>query len=305
MSNTETNFTDVSTDIIRHAGFVKQLDSIKELLSLSAQLGAHILGLEAPKDVGITTMLNDFCGGYPRKVEEIKTIVPILFVTTPTPIDIPMMGREMLRCLGDHQADDYQDIGIINRKLIQYVGTDCDTMLVILDDFHHLLEPGTMDMYFSVGNWIKYLAESTKTPFVLTGREGTLSKMLKTNPELMGIFDVEKFEPFAWDPHRRETIQEFGDFLGKMEEIVGLDLPWRHDTDVDLLYRMYYATDGTAGAVKRLMTIAANKAREKGADRIEMEILRHVFQGQNRKGLKAHNPFDKNWGDRFSPPRNA
>ncbi len=122
MNSTAIGLTDNPTDIIRHRRFVELQRSILDLLELSTQLGeAQILGVDGAKGVGVTTLIKDFCTNYPRAVE-VSPSAPLL-VTTPMPVNILALGREILRCYDDPLADDYSDMGVVNRKLIQYVGS--------------------------------------------------------------------------------------------------------------------------------------------------------------------------------------
>ena len=67
------------------------------------------------------------------------------------------------------------------------------------------------------------------------------SEITRHEPELdcACLFAVLKsLTSFQWDLANPDTIQEFADFIRATEEVVGLPLPWRLDSDVNLLYRL-------------------------------------------------------------------
>jgi hypothetical protein len=213
------------------------------------------------------------------------------------------MSTEMLISINDPLAEK-GDQGSKNRRLIYFIRDNPDITLVIIDEFQHLIEVGTKKVLYYVSDWLKYLIKATKKPFLVVGLEGKIKEIMAENPQLDDLFEVEPFNPFSFDNAKPETIQEFGAFLVDMEKLIGLELPWRSDEDYDLVYRIYYATNGTIRSIKKFLFMAAKKANEKNADRLEMEILCEVFQKQIEKGLKKkHNPFDSKWGDWFTPPQ--
>ena len=114
----------------------------------------------------------------------------------------------------------------------------------------------------------------------------------------------EELTRFRWDLADPATIQEFADFIRATEEVVGLALPWQSDSDADLLYRLYYATDGVIANIMNLMRGAGRLARKRGAHKLELDVLAAVFDKRLAKHLgKTVNPFRVSSEKPFSPPQ--
>ena len=85
---------------------------------------------------------------------------------------------------------------------------------------------------------------------------------------------------------------------------MGLALPWQSNSDADLLYRLYYATDGVIANIMNLMRGAGRLARKRGADRLELAVLAAVFDKRLAKHLgKSVNPFRVPPETPFAPPQ--
>lgn len=149
------------------------------------------------------------------------------------------------------------------------------------------------------------LIKETGVPFLVIGIEGKVEIILEANSQLSRLFAVrEELTRFEWNLANPDTIQEFANFIRATEEVVGLALPWQSASDADLLYRLYYATDGVIANIMNLMRGAGRLARKQGIKRLEMHVLAAVFDKRLAKHLgKTINPFCIPPETPFAPPQ--
>ena len=101
----------------------------------------------------------------------------------------------------------------MNFRLIRLM-QDCQVELVILDDFHHLIDQETNRIMEQVSDWLKVLIKETGIPFLVVGIEGKVERILETNAQLSRLFAVrQRLAPFACDPQDEASLEEFARFV--------------------------------------------------------------------------------------------
>ena len=294
-----------SKTLIRYPRFQALHNKIVESHEMSKLLGTpQCLAIEGQAGVGKTELIKTYARNFPRKIVGDKTRIPVLLVTAPKPVTIKMMSTTMLRSLGDPNAAK-GDQESKNMRLKNYIGKDCETELVIIDEFQHLLQSGTDKVLAKVTDWLKYLIKETGTPFLVVGMEGKTELILRSNPQLDRLFDdVELLKPFQFDINKPGTVKEFATTINQLSKVIGRELPWRSKEDSDFAYRMHYATNGIFAYIEKLMYRAVVIATENKSDKIEMKFLEDAFEQKvKRKLRKEHNPFEEKWKAGFKPPR--
>ena len=95
-------------------------------------------------------------------------------------------------------------MGSLNSRLIKLLKA-CQVELVILDDFHHLIDTETDRVLAKVSDWLKVLIKETGIPFLVVGMEGKVERILRANAQLSRLFAArETLLPFAWQPEATE-----------------------------------------------------------------------------------------------------
>lgn len=178
----------------------------------------------------------------------------------------------------------------MNARLIKLL-IACQVTLVILDDFHHLIDTDTNRVLVTVSEWLKVLIKETGIPFLVVGLVGEVERVLQANPQLSRLFAV------------RETLQPlppdatFARFVDYAEQLVGGAIvgAWSR---AELLARLHYATDGVVANLMNLLRMAA-LLREPGGAPIDQAALSWAFQQRLAKHLRGKiNPFE---GDVAAP----
>ena len=190
----------------------------------------------------------------------------------------------------------------MNSRLIQYIRL-CKVQLVILDDFHHLIDKETNRVLETVSDWLKVLIKETNVPFLVVGIEGRVEQILRANSQLSRLFAVrERLEPFQWNPTDETTIKEFASFIKYVEKGVGISLSDELPR-AELLHRLHYATDGVVGNVMNLIRFAALLAQEQEVETLTLSILSQAFAKRLHKHLaQKANPFATVGSQHFVAP---
>jgi len=275
-----------SAPIIRYPRFNELHRDIQMCRELSKIAGEpHCMALEGRPGTGKSTVMTSYTKAFPRYETATGTKIPIFYLETPSPVTVKGMAARMLEALGDPAAH-RGTLWSMNSRLVYFLKEACGVQLVILDDFHHLIDRETNRILDTVSDWLKVLIKETNVPFLVVGVEGKVDQILKSNEQLSRLFAVrEKLRPFPWDPTDEDKVKDFAAFIKYAEQGVGVsfseELPRR-----ELLYRLHYATDGVVGNVMNLLHMAAFQSGKQPSAALTLVALEQAFT----KRLHDHVP---------------
>lgn len=259
------------------------------------------MALEGMTRTGKTTLIRRFASAFPRRETFDGTTIPVFYLETPSPATVKIMASAMLEQLGDPAAH-MGTIGSLNSRLIHLLKA-CQVELVIMDDFHHLIDTETDRVLAKVSDWLKVLIKETGIPFLVVGIEGKVERILQANAQLSRLFAArETLMPFAWLPEQQATIQSLHIFVSTVEKSVGKPLT-QAIPRTELLFRLYYSTHGVVGNMMNLLRYAVMLAEERSMPALELDILAAAFEKRMAKHLSGkHNPFLVPADERFLAP---
>src|SRR5260221_12649495 len=108
----------------------------------------------------------------------------------------------------------------------------------------------------TVSDWLKALIKEAEVPFLVVGVEGQVEKILKANAQLSRLFAVrETLNPLTWSAQKKGSINEFAHFIEYAEKAIQLPLT-KQIRRVELLYRLYYVTNGVVANIMNLLRAA-------------------------------------------------
>jgi hypothetical protein len=164
--------------------------------------------------------------------------------------------------------------------------------LVILDDFHHLIDRETNRVLEQVSDWLKVLIKETGIPFLVVGIDGKVERILEANAQLSRLFAVRQtLAPFRCDPTDAASVEEFARFVQYAEQAIAIPLPPTLPR-LELLHRLHYATLGVVGNLMNLLRYAAWLTRQQQQAAITLPILAAAFDKRLAKHVKQPaNPF--------------
>jgi len=276
--------------LIRYPRFNQLLKNIQLCRDMSKTAGEpQCIILEGCPGAGKSTLVKSYAAACSRHETPSGTKVPVFYVETPSPATVKGMAARLLQALGDPAAS-YGTLWSMNARLVHFIQT-CEVQMIILDDFHHLIDTETNRVLGKVSDWLKVLIKEAQIPFLVVGVEGTARRILDANAQLSRLFAIrETLHPFRWDSGQPETIQEFMMFVTFAEQLIGVQLT----TDLpreELLYRMYYATEGVVGNVMNLLRYAVALAPQQEAETLTLEVLTAAFNMRLAEHVHKRSPF--------------
>ncbi len=297
-----TSLTRANAALVRYSRFNELHEDIRLCQAMSRRAGEpQCMALEGLAGAGKSTLVKSYAEAFTRYETVSGTKIPIFYIETPAPVTVKGMAARMLEELGDPAAHK-GPLWSMNSRLIQYIRL-CKVQLVILDDFHHLIDKETNRVLETVSDWLKVLIKETNVPFLVVGIEGRVEQILRANSQLSRLFAVrERLEPFQWNPTNVTTIKEFASFIQYVEKGVGTSLSDELPR-AELLHRLHYATDGVVGNVMNLIRFAALLAQERGIETLTLLILSQAFAKRLHKHLaQKANPFATVGNQHFVAP---
>ena len=302
--NSETRFVlaRANSALIRYPRFKALHRDIRECQELSQISNEpQCMSLEGVTGAGKSTLMRDYVSLFPRTEDAEGTCIPIFYVETPSPVTVKGMASTMLAYLGDPAAH-CGTVWSMNFRLIHLMIV-CRVELVILDDFHHLIDKKTHRILEQVSDWLKVLIKETGIPFLVVGIAGEVECILAANGQLSRLFAVrETLEPFRCDPADEASVQEFARFVQYAEEAISMPLP-RTMPRLELLYRLHYASEGVVGNLMNLLRYAALLAQRQNETTIGVTTLAAAFDKRLAKHLRGKvNPFYLPSDETFTAP---
>jgi energy-coupling factor transporter ATP-binding protein EcfA2 len=258
--------------------------------------------LEGITGAGKSTLVRTYAEAYQRYEAASGTKIPVFYMETPSPVTVKGMAARMLEVMGDPAAHK-GPLWAMNTRLTHLIQA-CEVQIVILDDFHHLIDKETNRVLETVSDWLKVLIKETNVPFLVVGIEGKVEPILRANAQLSRLFAVrETLHPFRWDPSDEETVKEFAAFVKCTERGIGVSLS-DELPQVEFLHRLHYATDGVVGNVMNLMRFGALLTQKQGAGVLTLALLEQAFDKRLRKHMaKSVNPFTTDGNEHFAAPK--
>jgi hypothetical protein len=288
---TRSSLAQANTALIRYPRFKALHQDIRECQELSRLANEpQCMSLEGMTGAGKSTLVQDYAALFPRIEQTDGTRIPIFYAETPSPVTVKGMAAALLARLGDPAAS-RGTLWAMNFRLIHLM-IACQVELVILDDFHHLIDMDTHRILEQVSDWLKVLIKETGIPFLVVGIEGKVEPILEANAQLSRLFAVRQtLQPFRYDPCDDASIQEFAHFVQYAEQVIGMPLPVTLPR-LELLHRLHYATEGVVGNLMNLLRYAAWLTRQGHQEAVTLPTLASAFDKRLVSHVKkATNPF--------------
>jgi Cdc6-like AAA superfamily ATPase len=236
---------------------------------------------------GKTTLYKNYARGFPRRVTDEGTEVPVLATTIPVPATVKSLATQLLHAMGDPKAEK----GSSTSQTLRLLGLaeDCGVELIILDEFQHFIDRDSNSILEEAADWLKNLINNSEKPVVLLGMP-YCDIILRANAQLERRFTMRvSLEPFGWEEKIKRD--EFKTFLSHLD--AKLPLPERSNLSLhETAFRLYCATNGYVGYLMKLIRGAAHFAIERSCARIDLDLLAEAYEERlvARASARA-NPF--------------
>jgi hypothetical protein len=204
----------------------------------------------------------------------------------PTPLTLP---TELLDAVGDPFPE--KNTGQIKTLRLYGLLEEAETVVVIIDEAQHLVDPESNYILTNSTNWLKNAIKDTGLSFVLVGLEGEAEVVVESNGQLRQLFGKpEVLQPFRWvDPSPAEkakpvmeqtldgTLYEFTAFMGGLDAMLPFSKP-SGLTDEDIAKRCFVASSGLMRPLMTLIRGSATLALKAHKECIDRQHLAESFR---------------------------
>ena len=186
----ESKMIEFSNTIIMHpqyaAAIEKLLHGMEATRLRKEPCCALLLGDPGTGKSTACTQLINMVGGQRTVLLEGGQFKQVLAFDCPVPATYSIIDlcTEMLKALGDDPP--VAKLATLQNRLFRLLKT-CGTKLIIIDEVHDLLNPSAVKTWQNVCKWIKYVANSTAIPIILSGKTSTES-LIDKHEELAGRY---------------------------------------------------------------------------------------------------------------------
>ncbi len=282
------NFIYIESPLLRNA-----LNSIQECReSFKIQREPDSILIYGDRGTGKTSLIDKYIEKHGQKrLEDGSTQTPVFRCEVKGGSNVSQFYTSVLKGLGDP----FPEKGHASHKgeRLTRLLVDLKTELIIIDEFHELLNRFTKKVQTEVASQIKTLINESKIPIVLAGTM-TAKYVLDNNEELSRRFLTSKQLPrfSIFSANDRNTFRKF---LAEYDKA----LPFKKLSDLaaDEMYeRFFAATIGLPSGIGSIIRHASRAAIEDGSDNIQMKHLAPAFEKTlaDKTPTNGKNPFEIN-----------
>ena len=247
---------------------------------------------------GKTTIMSYFAGLHPRLDHKWGLEVPVLVAKVPARPTVKSFAETLLYQLGDPLWSRGNTVSksIRLRELLKR----CRVRLLALDEFQHFVDVRQASIPNDVADWLKEQVEEARLSIVVLGLQRCL-EVLRQNEQLRRRFGATlRIGAFRWSIQDDRTT--YRAFLRAVQgQLPEYDMPSL--SDVDMAFRMHYASYGLIGYTMKIIRGATRIARCHPRRQITMLTLAQSFAEHVwAERLEDQNPFSNAFNWEEAPP---
>lgn len=271
--------------------------NIQKTQAFGTPIGCFIL---AEGGMGKTTICKAIMSKYKISYQEIEgaiqQIIPAFYIEVPSPVTVKSLAAHMLAQFNDPTPTIGDTLQLTNR-LCQCI-ENCQTKLVILDEFHHLVDltKTSKRLNQNVASWIKTLVNRTGITFCLVGLP-EFESIIKDDTQLARRFPLSfKFKNLEYCPSQNGTVQKF---LNQYQKNIISNTPVTFETPLNdklLSLQIFSATNGNISFINLLIKQAIFIALNDNRSMVKVQDFAEVWETgiTNYVTRTNQNPFNMN-----------
>ena len=191
--------------------------------------------------------------------DSIKKTKPAFYIKLDSDITTKRLAKSMLIALGGEKITG--DSTDLTMRLIKLLAT-CETQLIILDEFHHLLLRGAEKTKETVCNWVKYLLDTSGVAILILGTPDC-EKIIDDNGQLSRrVCFRSQLEPFEYSLSAKAEYMKVIKALNKAFEKYGEVTISPMLTDEHMALALYVATGGLMDSIRKLLAYMLAEAHK-------------------------------------------
>jgi energy-coupling factor transporter ATP-binding protein EcfA2 len=277
--------------VVHHPRLIALHERITECLMATAEDGeSQCLCLIGATGVGKTTAVRSYASLFPATELPRGRKQPVLYLETPHPITVKGMTSALLAELGDLSA--FRGTQPLLNARLQHLLCACQVRLVILDDFHHLIDKQTNRVLRDVSEWLKVLIKNSGIVFLVVGIEGEVEQVLHANQQLSRLFVREWLKPFCWDAADKQGSEQFARLIAFVLNQLDLTVSDKMPTSIWLTL-LHRATGGVMSNIMNLLRQVRRVQRRCGelGKPLTVDVLAIAYSERLEAHLALGNPF--------------
>lgn len=288
---------DFSKHIVRHTGYSDATDKILRSVEITASRKEPSSTMLVGKPgSGKTTICKSVVqhfgpGTVVHNENGITSTVPAFYCGVPAGVSLKSLSVHMLTKLGcqELRGDGISLMGKLSRLLIT-----CETRVILLDEFHHLLLRGAEKTRAVVCDWIKTLMNETLIPIILVGMP-ECEIIVDDHPQLARRYPYRaRLTEFDFGAQTSDSIfiKTLRSFNKRMNEI-GEFQNSSFLTDRTTASAIYVATSGNMNAIRQLLHDSMRIALLRADATFRLDDLAEAAAGLTSENslVRGKNPF--------------
>ncbi len=225
--------------------------------------------------------------------DSVKKKISIFNSSLESGVGIKGVAKEMLINLGS--SDTTGDQTDLTLRLYVLLKTS-ETKLIVLDEFHHLLQRGAEKSKEQVCDWVKNLMNKTKIPVVIVGTP-ECEAIIDAHPQLSRRYCFRtELRPFAYEFDSKSDYIRVLKSLNKAFAEFGEVSISPMLSDEEMALAMYLATGGLMDSIRKLLAYALKEALNKDQQTVDKSNLSKAYEALTLEGrivrLTNVNPFE-------------
>lgn len=283
--------TCIEETLVPHTAYAKALTLLDQAYRYAGTPEPTCVAVIGESRTGKSRLIEEFTANHPPMRTDAGRDNPILSVRVPAKPTVKGLVELLLNAAGDPAYSK----GTVNEKTLRLetLLQNAKTNAVVLDEFQHFQDKGTLKIMHEVSDWLKILVDRTRIVLVVAGLP-SCQTVISQNAQLAGRFHSPVRMPrFDWmQPNDRD---EFIGILGAfhMSLCEHFDVP--DFSEEELAYRFYCGTGGLIGYVSKLLRLAVRNAMDANSHTITFQGLacahaESVWDKEAHPGIT--NPFD-------------
>jgi len=297
----------MSTGKILDDGFYARLRHVESILILHTQFKdaisrlqqafEHVRNGAEPRHIfligesgtGKTLLAQYFASLYAPEAGQADTVMPVLYVPTPSSPTLKVLAESILEALGDPLGQ--KGTAFEKRERAIWLLRQRRVQFIFFDEFHHFLDHGKHHTLITVTDWLKRFIDDSQIPCALMGLPRCLD-ILRANEQLRRRFS-RRIELQAFSIDTKEQEMEFRAVLHQIDQ----ELPTEGLSGLaneDFAVKLYFASDGLIGYLRKLITAAFELLVANNQVRLTSEMFEQAFTDVIwNEGLREVNPFNR------------
>jgi hypothetical protein len=260
---------------VKYDRATKAMDVLTALMNTPKRARMPNLLLIGSSNNGKTSLIQRFQDSFPNYVnEDVQAVKQVIVADAPPTADEKGLYGSILDQFWAPWSPNGTALAL--RKQAVHTLRDCNTRVLIIDEFHSLLA-GSSKKQREVMNALKYLCNEVQIPIVGVGTQDSV-RVIKSDPQYSSRFSMIELPDWKFDDDFQKLVQSFEAILPLRKASSLYKLP--------IVTHLHVISAGNLGNLHELLIECAKQAIKSGAEQITEEIVKSKSWIRPTKGVR-------------------